>query len=323
MQNNIELYELKYDKDNIQIIGREKISMSMLISDLDKWHKELTDIILLPNNLYYFATNNFDSDTYLEELTNENFEGVKSALEVIIKHPETFFEEYKQKSENYLSVENAQSYKELEKVTQLCGLKISNYSGMDLEKAKLKIQSKLCSDYCFGVFGEILFYAVAENLLCNKLVISKVELITAPNTNAHVSDGVFCDDINIILYFGEAKFTVDLDLGISQALSSMEHCIDRIKIDKDFMLVHQKDMKNGYGHIIRRDNINEYECRILIFLLHGVEIDNDIIIAKLDKAKKKFSKKINKLTFIIASFPIFDKENLKKCIAKGVDDYDK
>ena len=60
MQNNIELYELKYDKDNIQIIGREKISMSMLISDLDKWHKELTDIILLPNNLYYFATNNFD-----------------------------------------------------------------------------------------------------------------------------------------------------------------------------------------------------------------------------------------------------------------------
>ena len=120
MQNNIELYELKYDKDNIQIIGREKISMSMLISDLDKWHKELTDIILLPNNLYYFATNNFDSDTYLEELTNENFEGVKSALEVIIKHPETFFEEYKQKSENYLSVENAQSYKELEKVTQLC-----------------------------------------------------------------------------------------------------------------------------------------------------------------------------------------------------------
>ena len=94
MQNNIELYELKYDKDNIQIIGREKISMSMLISDLDKWHKELTDIILLPNNLYYFATNNFDSDTYLEELTNENFEGVKSALEVIIKHPETFFEEY-------------------------------------------------------------------------------------------------------------------------------------------------------------------------------------------------------------------------------------
>ena len=56
MKNNIELYELKYDMDDIQIIGREKIDMQTLINQLDEWHKELTGIILFPNNLYYFAT---------------------------------------------------------------------------------------------------------------------------------------------------------------------------------------------------------------------------------------------------------------------------
>ena len=34
MQNNIELYELKYNIDNLQIIGREKIAMTTLIKNL-------------------------------------------------------------------------------------------------------------------------------------------------------------------------------------------------------------------------------------------------------------------------------------------------
>lgn len=323
MKNNIELYELKYDMNDVQIVGREKIAIENLIEQLDEWHKELTDIILFPNNLYYFATNNFDSDFYLEQLTDENLEGVKSALEVIIKSPESFFDEYKQKSDNYRLVEKTQSFEELEKVIQLSGIKMSFDKGLDLEKAKLRVHQKLCSDYCFGVFGEMFFYVIAERLLCNKLVISKVALITAPSTNAHGSDGIFCDDSNKILYFGEAKFTFDLEAGIRQALNSMEHCIERIKIDKDFMVVHQKDMKNGYGRIIQKNNINEYECRILIFLLHGVEIDKDTIVSKIEKAKKRFENKLNGLTFVIASFPIYDKENLKKCIAKGVEDYGK
>lgn len=320
MQNNIELYELKYNSNNVQIIGREKMAMAELIANLDKWHKELVDIILLPNNLYYFATNNFDSDSYLEQLPDENFEEIKRALEVIIKHPETFWDEYKNKSENYQLVEMAQTYEELEEVIHLYGIKLKRGDNT-LKKIKSVIQKKLSTDYCFGVFGEMLFYSVAENVLCNKLVISKVELITAPNTNAHGSDGIFCDDINRLLYFGEAKFTFNLEAGISQALNSMEHCMERIKIDKDFMLIHQKDMKNGYGHLIRKSNIDEYECRILIFLLHGVEIDEDTIVKKINKAKKKFRNKLDKLTFVIASFPIYDKENLKKCIAEGVENY--
>lgn len=58
-------------------------------------------------------------------------------------------------------------------------------------------------------------------------------------------------------------------------------------------------------------------------MLHGVEIDKDVITKKLDEAKKKFRNKLDKLTFVIASFPIYDKENLKKCIAEGVENYGK
>ena len=57
--------------------------------------------------------------------------------------------------------------------------------------------------------------------------------------------------------------------------------------------------------------------------MHGVEIDKDTIVSKIEKAKKRFENKLSGLTFVIASFPIYDKENLKKCIAKGVEDYGK
>ena len=99
MQNGIELYEKKYDDDDIQIIGHKMFSIDYLINSIDNWHRDLADIILFPNNLYYFATNNFDSDYYLEELSDENIEDIKTALQVIIKEPEKFYEEYTEKSE--------------------------------------------------------------------------------------------------------------------------------------------------------------------------------------------------------------------------------
>lgn len=323
LQNDIELYSKQYDCNGIQIIGRERTDINDLIANLKAWHVELSNIILFPNTLYYFATNNFDSDYYLNDLLDENMEDIKIALEVIIKEPEKFFDEYKQKSDYYNMVCDADSFESLNQILDECGVKFNQSVGLDLDKAKRNAQQKLCTDFCFGVFGEMLFYAVAENILSNKLVLSKVELITAPNTNAHGSDGVFCDEDGKVLYFGEAKFTVNLDAGINQALSSMKDCINRIKLDKNFMLVHKKDLKNGYGHIIDKNNIDEYKCKILIFLLHGVEIDQSTILNKIDACKNKFSKKLDKIEFTIISFPIYDKEHLKLSIAEGVDNYGK
>lgn len=148
-----------------------------------------------------------------------------------------------------------------------------------------------------------------------------MQLITAPNTNAHGSDGVFCDESKKVLYFGESKFTVNLGLGIAQALSSMQECLSRVKLDKNFMLVHGKDLKNGYGNLITVDTIDEYKCSILIFLLHGVETDYEQIVQQVEENKEKFANKIQGLEFTIISFPIYDKEHLKDRIAKGVENY--
>lgn len=264
-QNKICSYEKKYDKNGIQIIGKTDVTISELISQLDNWHDELTHIILLANNLYYYATNNVDSDYYLDELSDVNIQLVKTALEVIIKEPEKFYDTYKEKSDYYKKVQDATTIDEIETIIKECGMKLKNIKGLDIERIRRNAQSKLCTDYCFGVFGEMLFYNVVENILYQKLLLSKVQLITAPNTNAHGSDGVFCDEDKKVLYFGEAKFTVNLGQGIAQALSSMEECLARVKLDKNFMLVHGKDLKNGYGKLITVDTIDEYKCNILVF----------------------------------------------------------
>ncbi len=323
MRNDIKLYELKYDKEDIRLIGHKTIAIDKLILNLDEWHNSLTDIILCPNNIYYYATNNFDSDEYLENLPEENLKDVRSALSVIIDSPNAFYNEYKQKSEYYWLVEKSQSIAQLYKIVSEYGIKIKTGSIVDLNKAKVEVHRKLCMDYCFGVFGEMLFYIVVENVLCNRLVLSKVALITAPKTNAHGSDGIFCDDRGKILYFGESKFTYDIEKGISQALKSMDDCLDRIKMDKDFLLVHKKDMKNGYGRMIGREDIDKYECRIIIFLLHGKETTSDEIICKIKKARNSFRKKLAGIKFSVISFPIYDKDNLKKCLAKGVKSFGK
>ena len=173
-------YKKKYEKNDIIIIGREKYSFDELIKLLTDWHKELTDIILFPNNLYYFITNNFDSDYYLDELSDRNIEYVRTALGVIIDKPEKFYSEYSEKSANYQIVSEVKTIEELKDVVTDLDIKKVKIEGLNLEKAKLRIQQSLCTDYCFGVFGEMLFYCVAENILNNKLVLSKVELITAP-----------------------------------------------------------------------------------------------------------------------------------------------
>ena len=103
-KNEIHSYEKKYDNNGIQIIGKTDVAINELILQLNNWHDELTHIILLANNLYYYATNNVDSDYYLDELSDINIQLVKTALEVIIKEPEKFYDTYKEKSDFYKKI---------------------------------------------------------------------------------------------------------------------------------------------------------------------------------------------------------------------------
>lgn len=319
--NNITLYHKSRDSDGIIIIEKESTKIIELIKDLDLWHEELSQIILNPNSLYYYATNNYDSEYYLENLSEDNILDIQSALQVIIKNPYEFYESYKQKSYYYNKVTNATTIDELKDIVVECDLKDVKTDKKTLEQIKNIMHRRLNTDYCYGIFGEILFYNVVENILSNTLLISKVQLITAPNTNAHGSDGVFCDEESKVLYFGEAKFTSNLGLGIKQALNSMESCLDRINLDKSFILSHQRDIKNGYGKLINRSNIDDYKCSIIIFLLHGQEINNEKIISEIENYKNKFLEKTKGIGITIISFPIYDKEHLKNSIGKGIEKY--
>lgn len=321
-RNEIIFYEKKYDKGGIQIIKHKKMDINELVKHLIEWHDEITRIMLCPGNLFYYATNNSGSEKYVEELPKEYNRGIKTILELLVNKPEEFFEVYKANCHVYKEIEKANTIIELSKIINLYGLKNTGKS-VDINKIKNSIHKKLSMDYAFGIFGEILFYNVVENLLYNKLMLSKVQFVTAPGTNAHGSDGVFCDDSNKILYFGEAKFTVDLESGIKQAIQSMEACIKRVDSDINFMIWHTKDLKNDYEQVITNQNIDEYERKILIFLLHGEEIGNKEIVEAIKKYKQRIKDKVGKLDFLVVSFPIFDKEHLKERIAKGVQDFGK
>lgn len=317
----IKEYNDIYNKDGIKIIEKSSVDLSDLIKNLEKWHEEIAEIILNPNTIYYYATDNYDSDSYLDELPKKDYGYVKNVLELLIKNPEELNDEYEKKSLFAEKVKTANTIAELEKIIKEAGIK-TKIDSTNLEKAKSQINKALCMDYCYGVFGEILFYTVVENVLNNELLASKVQYITAPGTNAHGSDGIFCNEDDKKLYFGEAKFTINLQHGLSQAINSMNHCLERIKLDKDFILTHQKSLKNGYGKIINSDNISQYENKIIIFLLHGKEIDINSIVDIINKNKNSIAKKLGKIEFIVVSFPIFDKDNLKKEIANGVSNYD-
>lgn len=319
--SKIKEYNDIYNKDGIKIIEKSSVDLSDLIKNLEKWHEEIAEIILNPNTIYYYATDNYDSDSYLDELPKKDYSCVKNVLELLIKNPEEFYDEYQNNSLFAKKVKAANTISELKEIIKEAGIKTKADSS-NLKKSKNQINKSLCMDYCYGVFGEILFYTVVENVLNNVLLASKVQYITAPGTNAHGSDGIFCNEEDKKLYFGEAKFTVNLQQGLSQAISSMNNCLERIKLDQGFILTHKKSLKNGYGKIINGDNISQYKNKIIIFLLHGEEIDTNSIVDIINKNKNKIVKKLDKIEFIVISFPIFDKENLKKEIAKEVSNYD-
>lgn len=292
-----------------------------MIKNIADWHEGLSEIILSPENLYYYATSNPDSYTYKNILSEDNIDDVKSVLRNLVDDPQRFYEIYKEKCDYSKLVDEATTIKELDDIAKEYNIKPLSLS--DIKKYKESLHRKLCTDYCFGVFGEILFYKIMETFRISNLVLSKVQFITAPGTTAHGSDGLFCDDKNKILYFGEAKFTYDLSHGIDQAVKSMDSIDNRMDLDIDFVFCHKNDIKNGYENKITRKSISTYEKGVIIFLLHGEEIEDNDIVDIINKSKKRLNNKLQNKKFLIISFPIKDKESLKNKISEEIKNYDK
>lgn len=315
-------YSISFESKEVSIIKNSKIEITELIKDINNWHTQIAKIILDIGNLYYYATNKNDSLYPLSNLSAKQKRHVQTVLTTLVKEPEKYYSEYIKKTEIFNQITNCKSIANLEEIASTYKLSTKEISD-NLDKSKNNLLKKLYDDYKYGIFGELLFYNVVENILKKELLLSKVSFITAPGTYSHGSDGIFIDEKNKILYFGEAKFSNDFSLGLVQATSSMNDCIKRIKNDQAFLVNHTRDLKRDYENIIDIDTINDYKNEIIIFCLHGVEIDNDIIQEIAKQKIPNLQNKLNTLNFRVISFPIKDKENLKLILAKEIESYDK
>lgn len=291
-----------------------------IINDMLSYHQDIAEIILNPESLYFYATNNQDSIFLPKELTNEQLKMIKKIFDTLIKNPDKFYDNYKKEEALLNELASLKTYAELSNFIERYGLKYKCDSSKSFENEKLSIKKKIKNESCYGIFGEIIFYTIVEHLMPNRrLLLSKISFITAPGTYSHGCDGIFCDYDNKILCFGESKFTIDLSSGLEQAICSLNNLTDRLENDKNFIMFHNRDFKNIDDiNVINGSNISSYEMKIIIFILHGNEFNDQDIVSVILKYNDRLKKVFSSISYEIVCFPIIDKEGLKEEISRLV-----
>src|SRR6218665_237304 len=186
---------------------------------------------------------------------------------------------------------------------------------IDEETGKAKVRlSKI------GRLGEYFFHVLLSDYFKFKCVLPKISMTTNKNMSVHGIDAVFYDPDKKMLLFGESKVSISLDNGISlinKSLTTYEN-----GIDEEFRLVLSNrnlkrndidiELENGIDKCLTfKEFINVVgvtQIGVPIFVSHGDDIDEKIIIEKLES---KISRdKIFGLDtlYIIISLPIIDKD---------------
>lgn len=253
-------------------------------------------------------------------LNNNQKNKIKLIFEQLIKNPEKFYIDVQREILLVKELETINNEEELNKFIEKYGLKKPK-KNQSFKKRKNNIRQSINKESLYGIFGEIMLYVVVEYLMNNKdIIISKLNYISAPSTYSHGSDGIFIDKKNNVLYFGEAKFSINISSALEQALLSMKDLNERLKNDKRFLLIQESSYKNGYGiEIFDNNKIEQFKKCIIIFAFHGKEYKTEEIKKIFENYNLKFAKIIGKeVYFELISFPILSKECLKNEIAKQV-----
>lgn len=300
-------------------VEKKEYSWEIILNNKDDFYADIASIILDENSLYYFVSSNNDSRFLQDKLSEKQRKKMRAIFEELINHPENFYSNYQKEKNLVEELDLVINDRSLKLFADKYGMKISK-NATSFAQRKSYIKSSIKKESLYGIFGEILLYIVVEKLMFDKkIIISKLNFITAPSTYAHGSDGIFIDDVNKKLYFGEAKFTIDLSSALEQALLSMKDIEERIKVDENFLLIHETSFKNGYNiEIFDDDKIQEFDKCIIIFALHGTEYDDKDLKTIFNDFYDKFNQKLANISFEIISFPILSKDELKEEIAKQV-----
>ena len=203
MKEKIIQYSLQKMEDNNYKVEKKQIDWNNLITNCDEWHKELADIILNKEALYFFSTNNTDSLFMKDELNDKQKRKMQEVLHSLIKNPENYHEDFQRRNDLYEESKILENNEEIKSFVTRFGIDFKCDNKKDFKKNINRLQKKLNADYGYGLFGEILFYIVVEKLMKDiNLVLSKISFITAPGTFSHGSDGIFCEYDKKTLYFG-------------------------------------------------------------------------------------------------------------------------
>ncbi len=228
---------------------------------------------------------------------------------------------------------------------------LKNY--IDIENIEITIDMPDCQDYMqalseeaivqqeskclkvrmdkFGKIGEYFFSIILSKFFKYDCIIPKVHYTTDNNMSVYGIDTLFYSSEDNLLLFGESKFCIKLQNGINlvnESLKNYEH-----QISEDFRLILSGGFKNQCNQVfnekfgtIRDESLtmkdfiekaNIENIGIPIFIAHGTEIDEEVILKKLNSIKKYSFFGINTAYFYI-SLPIINKEELIKVFTEKI-----
>ena len=171
-----------------------------------------------------------------------------------------------------------------------------------------------------GKIGEYVFNCILSEYFSFDCIIPKVHLQTDYNMSVFGIDSLFYSSQNSMLMFGESKFSISLDNGISLIKKSLEDYEKQISDEYELVLSNrlygsQLNVFAGlYGDYTETCiNIREFiaETKIKnigvpIFIAHGTETDNVTIIQKLKQIPRNNLLGLNTIYYCI-SLPVIDK----------------
>ena len=309
--------------DGISKVAKIDIDWSLVISNLNPWHAELAEIILEPETIYYYVMNKTDSKNVPLALTSDQINNLKLVFKKFIEDPGSFYDVFVKNKSLIDKIDLLKSNDELTSFIEDNALDLNCDPSKSFEKNKGNIIRELKLDRNYGIFGEFLFYTVVREIFGKDLLLSKVSLTSGNQVYAFGSDGIFYNQENNILIFGEAKFTKNLKSGLIQAFNSLQDLKARISNDLTLIIQQTLLLKGTYSTTFEEKTYNDLELMektLYVFILHGENDYDDKSILEIGQEYLEKFKKIDSTlqNIAIISFPIIDKESLKSAIAHKV-----
>lgn len=181
-----------------------------------------------------------------------------------------------------------------------------------------------------GRLGEYFFHVLLSDYFNFNCIFPKILMSTDKNMSVHGIDAIFYDQDKKMLLFGESKVSKNLDNGIALINKSLKNY--ESEIDEEFRLVLSNrllkknnidiELQEGIDRCVTfKQFIGEVEVKqigIPIFVSHGEDMDENVIIEKLkDKVLKKNLFGIETV-YMVISLPIINKESFFRKIKENI-----